>query len=51
MDGPASFMNVRIVVLSAQRLFFDYATEYRLKNENILSAKDFKNWVQYYYTI
>ena len=31
-----------ILSLFRERLFFDYATEYRLKNENILSAKDFK---------
>ena len=31
-----------LLSLFRERLFFDYATEYRLKNENILSAKDFK---------
>ena len=31
-----------ILSLFRERLFFDYATEFRLKNENILSAKDFK---------
>ena len=31
-----------LLSLFRERLFFDYATEFRLKNENILSAKDFK---------
>ena len=31
-----------LLSLFRERLFFDYATEYRLKNDNILSAKDFK---------
>jgi len=31
-----------LLSLLRERLFFDYATEFRLKNENILSAKDFK---------
>jgi len=31
-----------LLSLFRERLFFDFATEYRLKNENILSAKDFK---------
>jgi len=31
-----------LISLLRERLFFDYATEFRLKNENILSAKDFK---------
>ncbi|MDC3114818.1 S41 family peptidase [Bacteroidota bacterium] len=31
-----------LLSLYRERLFFDYATEFRLKNENILSAKDFK---------
>ena len=31
-----------LLSLFRERLFFDYATEYRLKNENIISAKDFK---------
>ena len=31
-----------LLSLFRERLFFDYATEYRLKNENILSPKDFK---------
>ena len=31
-----------LLSLFRERLFFDYATEYRLKNENILPAKDFK---------
>jgi len=31
-----------LLSLFRERLFFDYATEFRLKNDNILSAKDFK---------
>ena len=31
-----------LLSLFRERLFFDYATEFRLKNENILSARDFK---------
>jgi len=38
-----SEMSSKILLsLLRERLFFDYATEFRLKNENILSAKDFK---------
>lgn len=31
-----------LLSLFRERLFFDYATEFRLKNDNILSAQDFK---------
>jgi len=31
-----------LLSLFRERLFFDYATEFRLTNDNILSAKDFK---------